>query len=98
MVIASALNFSSPSGFWQMVNQFQNILLLIISGAYMPKKVVDYLGGMDIILFSFDFIPADNTPGIHSMVKWFDYGEPSYYFEMVGLSSKSFFVNNFFLL
>ena len=49
-------SLSSPQGLWISVNQLQLILLLLLTGAYFPKQVIDYLESLKFALMSFTFI------------------------------------------
>ena len=53
-------SLSSPQGLWISVNQLQLILLLLLTGAYFPKQVVDYLESLKFALMSFTFIKFED--------------------------------------
>ena len=56
----SAWSLSSPQGLWITVNQLQLILLLLLSGAYFPEEVIEFLESLKFALMSFNFIKFEN--------------------------------------
>ena len=58
----SLLNMSSPVGIWSIVNQFQMLLLLLLTGAFIPETVRQFLSGMDFALNIFGLIPFYKVP------------------------------------
>ena len=46
---------ASPQKLWVVLGQFQMFILLLLTSAYVPKNVADYLLGMDYAMFSFQF-------------------------------------------
>ena len=58
----SLMNMSSPVGIWSIVNQFQMLLLLLLTGAFMPATVRQFLSGMDFALNIFGLIPFYKVP------------------------------------
>ena len=63
-VVLSMLGVSSPQAVWTMVNHFQLLLLMPMTGAYFPSEIIEYLTGMSISMFNFYFIPFPGLPGI----------------------------------
>jgi hypothetical protein len=41
-IILATITMSNPTGIWMIIRQFQVLLLFIITGAYLPKNVVDF--------------------------------------------------------
>ena len=58
--IFSMFSLSSPQGLWISLNQLQLILLLLLTGAYFPQKVIDYLESLKFALMSFTFIKFED--------------------------------------
>ena len=56
---ASLLSMSSPLGIFSMINQFQSLYILIVSGAYISDGVFNLITGMSIALFDFSFIKIE---------------------------------------
>ena len=69
----SILNKVSPIGIWSIINLFQMLMLLTLTGAFIPQMVRQYLIGMDFVLLSFNFIPLIKVPPFsdaYSMMKF----------------------------
>ena len=58
--VFSLWSLSTPQGLWISVNQLQLILLLLLTGAYFPQKVIDYLESLKFALMSFTFIKFED--------------------------------------
>ena len=52
----SLMSMSSPVGVFAMINQFQMLLLVVISGVYLSDGVKATITGMGFAMFNFDFI------------------------------------------
>ena len=50
------LHIQEEEAVWSMANQMQLLLLLILTGAYLPPNVKDYIGGNTFASFNFNFI------------------------------------------
>ena len=94
----SVWNLSAPQGLWMTLNQFQLILLLLLTNSQIPTKVVDYLSGMKSTTWSFNIIPFKDIPGISSLINLIDCPLNSSELNYFGLMSGSTLVNNFSLL
>lgn len=80
------------------MNQFQLILLLLLTNAYIPKGVINYLVGLKATTCSFNFIPFKDIPGLNSAVGWMDSKIIQDELDYFGIFSGSSFVNNFSVL
>ena len=98
MAAASAFSLSSPQGMWSWFNEFQLLMLLLLTGAYFPKEIVKFLEGMDFTSFSFNFIPTINALKLVSLTSWIDSNLDNEYLQVIGMNSGSAFVNNFSLI
>ena len=94
----SALTMSSPQWMWFMVNQLQLMMLLPLTGAFMPKSILDYLSGMTFVNFNFDFIPVHWIPMVNPLFEEYGYEHNNSYLKEVGVESGNTFINNFQLL
>ena len=97
-VAFSFWNMSSPQGIWIAMNQFQLILLLLLTNSRIPKSIENYLSGMKATTCSLNFIPFKNIPFIKEFVNWLDYNLIDTNLDNFGIFSGSTFVNNFSLL
>ena len=97
MAVAAAIslmNMSSPIGVWSIVNQFQMLMLMILTGAFIPETVRQYLAGMDFVSFNFDFIPFIEVPLISDLYLWMKFDQTNDDLEDIGLDDGSTVVNN----
>jgi hypothetical protein len=95
---ASLMSMSSPQGAFSMINQFQLFILLPMIGTYIPESVIKVITGMSFVMFSFSFIPFDEIPMINTLFNVFDYDQSDDYFDTIGLTSGSAFLNHISLL
>ena len=99
---ASALfsfwNLSTPTGLWITMNQFQLILLLLLTKSNIPKSIIDYLAGLKATTWSFNFIPFKDIPGFGGIVNDLDFKLKKKELTYFGVISGSTFTNNFSLM
>ena len=95
VILTSAINQVSPSGLWIMINGYQALMLLLLTGAYFPKPLTDYLSGLNFTLFSFNFVPVLSLPYNKEAKSWIDYDVDNDYLKTIGLNSGSTLINNF---
>ena len=79
---------------WAIINQLQLLTLLVITEAYLPKDIRDYINGMEFSMFSFSFIPFINIPLLHDYVEWLDFQQPDVRMQTVEVNSGSALINN----
>lgn len=72
-------SLSSPQGSWSMVNQFQIMMLMPLTGAFFPSDVILFLTGMDFSYINLGFIPIPEIPGIDEFCNLFDYEQKDKY-------------------
>lgn len=89
---------SNPTGIWHSVHQFQALLLLIITGAYIPKNVVDFLIGLKFSLFSFSFLNLHQIVPFKYLLNWFYFDQSNAELTLLQVKSESSFYNNFGVL
>ena len=96
----SAVNLSSPIGIWSIVNLFQMLMLLILTGAFISTTVKEYLSGMDFVLVNFDFIPLVDISLISDLYTWMKFGQKNENLKNIGVDDGSTAVNNisFFII
>jgi hypothetical protein len=94
----SAISMSSPQTIFSIINQFQMFILLPMIGAYMPPRVIQVLLGMNFSMFSFSFIPLEKIPLISDLINFIDYDQNDEYFDSIGLTSGSAFLNSIALM
>lgn len=94
MNIASAsISMTSPQSIWLVMGQFQLLMLLLLSDAYIPKDVETYILGMDYTLFSFNFLKIKEWKFPSKIYEYFDYDQSKADLILVGFSSGSAIIN-----
>ena len=91
-------NLSTPQGLWITMNQFQLILLLLLTNSHIPKSIVDYLSGLKATTWSMNFIPFKDIPGIKWIVDSLDHNLENKNLDYFGIFSGSTFANNLSLI
>ena len=56
------MNTSFPETIWMIVNQFQLMMLIPLTGAFIPDDIVNYISGGSFTNFNFNFIPLISAP------------------------------------
>ena len=97
-VVFSMCNLSTPQGVWITMNQFQLILLLLLTNSHIPQTIVDYLSGLKATTWSLNFVPFKDIPGVKTAIDWLDFGLENNDLKHFGLLSGCTFVNNFSLV
>ena len=96
---ASALfsfcNLSTPTGLWITMNQFQLILLLLLTKSNIPKSIVDYSSGLKATTCSFSFIPFKDISGFYRLIEYLNSSLPRKELDYFGIFSGSKFSSNF---
>ena len=72
-LLISFISISSLTGVWTMINSYQVLMLLLLTGAFFPKLITDFMSGFNFAMFSFGFIPILKIPIMNNVNKWFDY-------------------------
>ena len=89
----SSLNMSSIAVLWAIFSQFRLLIFLILSDAYLPQSVIDYISGMKIFSFNFSFLSLQKLPVIKIPLQLLDFTQNNVELETIGLNSGSSFVN-----
>ena len=92
--VVSIVNMSSMVRVWLIINQFQMLLLLLITGAFIPRIVRQYLIGMDFVLNFFGLIPFYKVPLIADLHSWMKFEQYNDDLHEIGVEDGSTFVNN----
>ena len=74
------------------MSQFQMLILLLTSGAYIPKSIGDYFVGMEYALISLNVDYKKQWP-ISIFVNWIDYRQSNSMLQFIGLKSGSTAIN-----
>ena len=80
------------------MNQFQLIMLLLLTKSNIPRSIVSYLSSLKATTWSFNFIPFKDIPGFDKMVNGLDFKLPDVELKYFGIISGSTFANNFSLI
>lgn len=92
--LISVVKMASPIGMWSIVNQFQMLLLLLLTRAFIPDKIREYLLGMDFTLMNFNFIPLNEVPMISIPYDWIEYEQYDTNLQDIGVENGSTAANN----
>ena len=93
VVFMSIVSLSSPQGLWIMINQIQLLFILFITGADIPKDVVDFIIGMKFASFSFNFMNYGNIWIFSKLQQYFDWDQSNSYLSKIDLNSWSTVIN-----
>jgi hypothetical protein len=96
--LVSVLRLSSPQSFYFIVNQLQLLMLLPLTGAFIPKDIIDFLVGMSFSNFNFDFISVDKIPIFSHISEKLGHDHDNEYLKDIGVESGSTLVNNLSLI
>jgi hypothetical protein len=79
---------------------YRMFILLPFIGAVFSGEIIDYLSGLNFVLFSFRFLPIGNSPVIKDVINYFDYDQKNENLNTFKLKSSSMLVNhlNLFLI
>lgn len=97
----SLLTMSSPQAIWMMVNQFQLLMLLPLTSAFIPAEVIAYITGMNFVNFNFDFLPTNKAPGVEGVFEMLSVPQNDEYLQDIGLEYENSILNHasmFFVL
>ena len=92
--LASIVNMTSPAGIWSIINLFQMLMLLILTGAFIPETVRQYLIGMNFTLLSFNFVPLHKIPFISDFYSKMDIEQQNNDLKDIGIEYASTIANN----
>ena len=94
VVVQAILSGTPPTSLWAILQQLQMVIVLVMIDTYTPSDIDDYLEGVSFAIFNFNFIPLKKIPGLDIPVDWMDSAQPIDKLEVIGLESRSTFVNN----
>jgi len=69
----SVVTPQAPSSYFSLVNSFQFYFLLLLTGGFIPKKVVKLITSVDFALFNFNFLSLSDTSGMAPITNSFDF-------------------------
>jgi hypothetical protein len=81
-----------------MLNLVQILLLLPLAGDYMPNGIIEFMYGISITIASLSFLKFTKLAYISSLIGWLTIDQDNYYLNVIGLESKSSFVNTYSVL
>ena len=94
----SILNMTSPAGVWLILGLYQMLMLLILTRAFIPEVVRQYLAGMNFALMNFNVIPYIRIPFISEAHEWIKFEQNSEDMKDIGISDGSTIINNVLFL
>ena len=69
-LISALVSLSSPHRFFMIVKMFQLILLTLLTNAYIPNNIIEFMSGMKWLACSFRFIPFHKIYGLSRIIEW----------------------------
>ena len=97
-ILFSLWNKSRLTGLWITMNQYQLIMLLLLTKSNIPRSIVSYLSGLKATTWSFSFIPFKDISGFDRILNGLGFKQPDEELKHFGINSGSTFVNNFSLI
>ena len=94
ILFSSMINISSIASVWAIIGQMQLIFFLILTRAYIPKDIIDFITSSNYILSLFNFIPINQAKGALSWFVWIEYSQPDDLLDKIGIESGSTYINN----
>mmetsp|Transcript_35 Transcript_35/g.35 ORF Transcript_35/g.35 Transcript_35/m.35 type:complete len:107 (+) Transcript_35:1110-1430(+) len=91
VIVSWMLNASSMASVWAMINQLQMLMLLLLSGVFIPKDIADFITASKLALFSFNFIHFEEVTLFKRLFNWLDYEQPDFILSKIDLESGSTF-------
>ena len=71
-LMLSAFNLSSMTNIFLILNQMRILILLLLTEAYFPEALINYITGFKFALFSFSFISLQDVEGLNKLLSWAD--------------------------
>ena len=98
VLISNFINNSSLASIWLMINQLQMFFLLLLTGSYFPKDIIDIIIGSKIFQFPFDFIPFKDINISKYILDPFQNDQTNKMMDKIGVKSISTIVNLYSLV
>ena len=92
------LSFFSPQSMWMICNQFQLLLLLPLTDAFIPEDVINYFTGNIFINFNYNFIPIVDSPISRDFTDYFGNDQNNDSLQNLGAVYKRSILNHISLL
>ena len=81
----SLLSTSSPYGILSMMNHYQSLYIVIVSGSYVSEGVFNLITGVNIALFDFSFIKIENFNIFQRIYSYFAFNQTDSNLNKIGL-------------
>ena len=98
VILSSTINSSSFASLWAIINQLQMFLLILLTRAYLPLDIINFIIGSKITMSLYDCISFKKTSYSYPINDLFDFDQEDELLSKIGLNSGSTFVNNYSLL
>ena len=92
---SSLISMSSPAAIFIMINQFQMLLLLPLTGAYISDQVLFTITGMSMALFSFDFLKLEKISIFYYLFDFLKINQLNSNLTKIGINSGNTIINWF---
>ena len=98
VILSSTIHSASFASLWAIINQLQMFLLILLTRAYLPLDIVNFIVGSKIAMSPYDYIPFKKSSYSYSVNDLFDFDQNDEILSKIGLDSGSSFVNNYSFL
>ena len=98
VLILSSVNLSSIAVVWTIFSQFRLLIFLILTDAYLPQSVIDYITGMKFFSFNFSFLSFQTISVVKKPLQLIEFDKSNSMLESIGLNSGSTLVNSINLI
>lgn len=89
----SSFSKSSLQAVWSLINQFQLVLLLPLTGAYIPTSIIDYLSGLRFLNANFAFLRLQNIVIIDYLYDFLSFEQTQEYLHDIDIDDGSTLIN-----
>ena len=89
----SLFNLSSLASLWSAISQVQILLLLFLTGAFIPKDIEAVIIGLIIYFNPFSYLQLNSNGNYNFVSSYFDFGLKNSNLEKLGIQSDSTIVN-----
>lgn len=91
---SSVSNGTNPLAMWAILEQMQLLILLLLTGAYIPEVVREYILGFEFSMGSSSYLPFNGIPIFGNIIEFFDEEQEDANLDDAEIFSKSAFVVN----
>ena len=92
IVFLAIVTKSQPILLWDILQQLQMVIFLLMIDSYAPIDIIKFLEGIDFVMFSFNFLPIYLLP-LYFFTDWMKADKPFEKLKLIGMDSRSTTIN-----